>query len=348
MSEKDLSTPDRRQFNDSLTRQAVEGLVSNSALQVLQCSSPVSNATWDLLNSSFFTRRPDVQLRVYGFYGKVCDLSFLTRMQNVRRLSADCLMQATGVEHLVELDKLETLAIGISDLKDFEFLSKVPKNLRELSLEGTKSKKPRLRLLERFDSLVALYLDGQQNDIEVLAQLETLEDLTLRSISTSDLSYLKSLKQLWSLDIKLGGIADLSAIENKSSIKYLELWQIRGLNDIGVVSSLTGLQFLFLQSLRHVRRIPDLARLSHLRRIWLENMKGLEDISALASAPSLEEFAHTTALNCQLFQYEQLLSHPRLRRMFVGFGSERKHRALESKMSQAGIEKYSHEEFVFR
>jgi len=40
----------------------------------------------------------------------------------------------------------------------------------------------------------------------------------------------------------------LSAIADKESIKYLELWQIRGLGDIGVVSLLSGLQFLFVQS----------------------------------------------------------------------------------------------------
>ena len=40
----------------------------------------------------------------------------------------------------------------------------------------------------------------------------------------------------------------MSAIADKESIKYLELWQIRGLGDIGVVSSLSGLQFLFVQS----------------------------------------------------------------------------------------------------
>jgi len=40
----------------------------------------------------------------------------------------------------------------------------------------------------------------------------------------------------------------LPAIADKESIKYLELWQIRGLGDIGVVSSLSGLQFLFVQS----------------------------------------------------------------------------------------------------
>jgi hypothetical protein len=195
---------------------------------------------------------------------------------------------------------------------------------------------------------VTLYLEGQQTDIEVLAELETLKDLTLRSISTPSLSYLKPLARLWSLDIKLGGISDLSGIEDKSSIKYLELWQVKDLSDISVVSSLSGLQFLFLQSLKQVRRIPDLTRLPNLRRVWLENMKGLEDLTALATAPELEEFVHTSAGNSQPAQYEALLRHPRLRRMLVGFSSDRKHRVLEKQMSEAGIEKYTRREFVFK
>lgn len=338
----------RHEFKDPLTPQTVELLVSRPELRVLQCSTPVSGATWDLLNSSFFTRRPDVQLRVYGFYGLVCDLSFVSRLQNVRRFSADALMLATGVEHLVELEQLESLAIGIFDLKNFDFLADLPISIRELSLEATRSRKPRLGLLKRFSSLVTLYLDGQQRDIEVLAELETLENLTLRSITTRNLSYLKPLDRLQSLDIKLGGISDLSGLEDKSSIKYLELWQIKGLSDIGVVSSLSGLQFLFLQSLKHVRQIPGLARLTHLRRVWLENMKGLEDLTAIAGAPGLEEFVHTSAQNFEPDQYEALIRHPRLQRMFVGFGSERKKQALEKQMFKAGIETYSHRDFVFK
>src|SRR5690242_13250842 len=93
-----LESKSRYQFTDSLTPQTIELLVSRPELRVLQCSTPISTATWDRLNSSFFTRRPDVELRVYGFYGLVCDLWFLSRLRNVRRFSADSLMQATGVE----------------------------------------------------------------------------------------------------------------------------------------------------------------------------------------------------------------------------------------------------------
>jgi hypothetical protein len=55
-------------FAGSLTREEVEQLVSDPDIQVLQCSSPVEPDTWDLLNRDLFTLRPEIELRVYGFY----------------------------------------------------------------------------------------------------------------------------------------------------------------------------------------------------------------------------------------------------------------------------------------
>ena len=131
------------------------------------------------------------------------------------------------------------------------------------------------------------------------------------------------------------------------SIKYLKLWQTRGLNDISVVSTLHGLQYLFLQSLKHVRSIPGLSRLAKLRRIWLENTKGLEDVSALQGALCLEEFIHTSAQNMRPTQYEVLQKIPTLKRVLVGFGSDKKNKTLETLMSAVGVEKYQHTPFVF-
>ena len=217
-----------------------------------------------------------IELRVYGFYSAVCDLSFVSRVGNVRRFSADCLRQATSVEHIADLENLEELSIGIYGLDSFDFLMQLPDGIKRLSLAATKSKKPQLQMLSRFQSLTHLYLERQQQNIEVLSELKRLEDLTLRSITTEGLDYISTLPRLWSLDIELGGIRNLSAIAGKESIKYLELWQIRGLSDIGVLSSLGGLQSLFLQSLINVTAIPDLSKLYNLRRLHLENLKGLK------------------------------------------------------------------------
>ena len=341
------TTRRRVQLNSNLTLPEVRQLAENQNLQVLQTRSPIDANTWQLINEELLVRRPDVEIRVYGFYGQVCDLSFLQRMTELRRFSADCLHKAVGIEHLAGLDNLERLSIGIYDLETFDFLADIPSGLRELALAATKSKKPRLDALPRFAFLQRLYLEGQQRGIEALAHLTKLERLTLRSISTPDLTYIRPLRSLVDLEVKLGGIRDFSTLAGKTGLRYLELWQIRGLRDLGFVSTLTGLQYLFLQSLRNVIAIPDFSQLGKLRRLYLENMKALTDVSALLSAPVLTEFIHVSAQNMQPEQYADLAKIPTLKRVLVGFGSRKKNQELAMMMQKAGKEGFQGGKFVF-
>ena len=333
---------DRIDFDNSLTSEEIQELIADQELKVLQFSNPVNLQTWDLLNNEFFTRRPEIELRAYGFYSSVCDLAFTSRMTNVHHFSADCLMNAEGVEHIASMENLESLRVGIFHLTGFEFLDQITPRLKRLFLGRTKSKKPNLAHLSRFDSLEEIYIEGQQKSIQVLSTLNNLKRVVLRSISTPDLSYLKPLKRMWSLDIKLGGIRDLKAIEEMENIKYLELWQIKGLSDIDVISSLTGLQYLFLQSLRNITALPSLNRLGKLRRITLENMKGLNNIASLQYAPALEEFIHWDAKNMQPEDYIPLLRNPRLKRVAAYFGSDKKNKRFDELLKEYNI-KTTHE-----
>jgi hypothetical protein len=348
LAKKNYLSKGRMQFEGSLTAAEVDSLATDPQLRVLQTSSPVEFETWDLLNGKLFSVRHDVDLRVYGFHSSGCDLSFLSRLGNLRRFSADCLKQARGVEHIAALENLRSLSVGIYGLENFDFLASLPdKSLRELFLGATKSKKPSLRLLERFGELRKLQIEGQQRDIDVISKLCWIEDVTLRSISVDGLSFLNGLSHLWSLDIKLGGTNDLSALEGMDGIKYLELWQVRGLRDISVISAMHGLQYLFLQSLPHIHSIPDLSKLIALKRVHLESMKGLRDISALSKAPALAEFVHLSAQGMEPAQYADLLTCKKLTQFFVGFGSETKNKIPRDLATQAGIKQYERTQFSF-
>jgi len=329
---------DRIEFKDFLTTAEIEALVDNKNLKVLQCSAPVQSETWDLLNTQFFPRRPDVDLRLYGFYTQACDLSFAARMTNVRRFLADELMDATGVEHIAAMEKLEKLCIGIYHLESFNFLSHVTPHLKRLQLGRTRSKKPDLSMLSRFGSLEGVYIEGHHKNIEVLSQLENLQEVTLRSISTPDISYLKPLRHMESLDLKLGGIADINAIEGMHKIKFLELWQVRGLSDLGVISTLEGLQFLFLQSLRQVTTIPPLDRLKKLRRIFLDNMKALQSLNSIEFAPALEEFIHYDAQNFQPEDYMPVVRNKNVKHAFVHFSNTKKEKTLQALLQRQNID----------
>jgi len=348
LPEKRLSL-DRVDFRGSLSGAEIDSIVVDDRVRVLQTSEPAGVDIWELHNDRFFSRRPDVQLRIYGHYGLTCELSFLPRMNNVRRLSVDCLDGASSVDALAKLKGLQSLGIGIRSLESFDFLSGLDGScLTDLALMATFSKRPSLSLLAGFDKLERLYLEGQQKDIEVIARLTLLQDLTLRSVSVVDLHFLRKLPSLWSLDIKLGGCRDLAALAGLQNLKYLELWQIKGLRDLVPVSSMTGLQYLFLQSLRQVTCLPNFTDLQHLRRVHLENMKGLSTLVPLETAPALEELVCVSAKDLRPKDFEALLRKPTLKRLLAGLGSDSANSAVRVMMQEAGIEVYQRHPFSFR
>ncbi len=338
---------DRLEIQDDILESCIEGVVNDPKVKVIQTCGPITTDSWKLLNDLLIPKRPDIEIRIYGHYSKVCDLSTLTYIPSVEKLSVDCLIDVSDLENIAHLKALKSLSVGIYNLDNFDFLESLPQSMETLFLGATKSKKPKLDGLSNLPNLKELYIEGQNKNIEIIGELEFLEKLTLRSVSPKDIGFLRKLNRLWSLDIKLGGIKDLSAIEGLENIKYLELWQIKGLTDVSVISSLTGLQYLFLQSLRNVDEFPDLSNITKLRRVYLETMKGLEDLEGLFNAPVLEEFIHLCAQNMAPDQYAKLLRMKSLKKALFGFGSDKKNKQMGSMMKKMGIEKYSHVPFVF-
>ena len=328
-------------FREPVCDSDLDAVAADLDVKVLQTDRPANPDSWRRINDRLLSRRPDIQIRVYGFYGVPCDLNFLPLLPNVRRLAVDSLWgEVTGLDFLAGLSApLEHLSVGILELTDFSFLESIKPSLKSLSLEATKSKRPSLAPLSRFTQLETAYLEGQQKDIEVLSELVGLRDVTLRSISTPNLDYLRPLHNMWSLDLKLGGIRDLSALCGMGGIKYFEAWQVRGLSDLSALSELSGLQNLFLQSLPRVRVLPSLSNLRNLRRVELMNMKGLRDLAPLEFAPALEEFAFWEGNEPE--DLAPVLRNPNLKRVDAGFGSWRKSGEFDELRSRAGIEEFA-------
>ena len=164
---------------------------------------------------------PDVMLRIFGFFDQEYDLHFLRFFPFLRsfELAVFNLESLEGIEHLS--DKLQYFGFG-----------------------QTKSKNFSLRFLARFRSLKELFLEGHKKDFEIVGELQSLERLTLRSITLKDLSVLKPLHRLFWLAIKLGGTTNLDLLPEIGSLRYLELWMIRGLSKLEVVSRIVTLQYV--------------------------------------------------------------------------------------------------------
>jgi hypothetical protein len=326
----------RVQISDRLTDEEVRELIQYNELEVIQFQSEIEQETFQKLNDILFSVRDDVVLRVYGFYNSKCDFSFLENLPNLSRFYAECYEMVENLEAITFLKKLKELNLSIFGLESFDILSKIPDTLEELVLGETKSKKPNLSILERFENLRKLFIVGHKKNIEVISKLGNIERLTLTSITTKNLEFLLPLKKLWYLNINFGGINNFSAIEGLKNIKYLELFQIRGLSDISFISTLTGLQYLSLQNLPNANVLPNLSNLTNLKKVALENMKGLKDISSLEHAPVLVEFTHWSAMNMNIEDYVPLLSNPSVERVSVGFGSDKRNIQFEKVAEEYG------------
>jgi len=270
--------------------------------------------------SRFLSRYPNVTLRAYG---ELANLDFLQHFPELRRLQVD-----------------------IYSLENWDGLKHLPSDLEVLGL-GTTKKTLSLAVIKRFRSIRRLYLEGHHKDIGVLADMSGLRELTLRSLTLPDLGLLTGLRQLWSLEIKLGGTRDLRLLPRLKSLKYLELWMVRGLEDLSPVGDAVSLQYLSLQALRRVRSIPNLHKMTNLRRVYVETMKGLRDLRPLASAPALEELFVVGMSHLQPADFANFLGLHSLKRVSAGLGSQTKNEAVASLLGSLA---YSgqHPRFEFR
>lgn len=330
-----------------LSDEQIDWLAAGPTVKIVQFRESPSESTWSRLNERFFHDRPDVTLRVYGHYGKICDLRFCARMTNVQHFIANCLQQATYVECLAAMPELKTINVGIFDLENFGFLNQVPSGITGLNLSATRSKKPDISIVSRFSGLKTLYLEGQQKGIESIASLQNLEHLTLRSITLKSLEPIRHMHKLCRLDIKLGGTKNISGLEGMTGLKYLELWRILGLSNIDIISTLSGLQFLFLQTLKNIRSIPQLENLTKLRRIHLDDLSGLTNIDSLLHAPVLEEILHVENRTISVETYEKILANPTLKQIHIGFCSKSVNTQFQEILQARGFMKFQRTEFKF-
>lgn len=250
----------------------------------------------------FLRDYPKVTVRVYrGRFEDGCDFGFLKHFGFLRRLQAD-----------------------VFDIKNFSGMACLSSDLEYLGIGEAQPKKHSLSFLKRFSSLRELYIDGQTKDIEVIGELVTLEDLTLRSVTLPNLSILRSLENLRSLDLKLGGTKDLSLLPEIGKLRYLEIWAVRGLADLTAIAQVQTLQYLFLQDLAQVTDLPSFQGLRLLRRVHLQTLKKLTDLQAVADAPSLEELVVAGMLHLKPDALRPFVGHPALKRVTIGLGSKRK------------------------
>lgn len=340
---------ERLTFEAGVTREQLRAVAADPHVKHLQTAVPAPHETWRLVNDEICVPRPDITIRVFGHYGTRCDLSLARWLPNARRFEID-VHDVDGLDELERLQELEHLGLSVFEATDLSVLSRVTDRLVSLVIGSTRSRRPDMARLTRFRRLQSLYVEGQSRNIQAIAELPALEELTLRSVTTPDLGYLRNLERLWYLDLKLGGIKSLDGATGKSSIKYLELWQIRGFGDVAAegLCDLPGLQHLYLQSLPNVTFFPDMAVSENLRRITLINMKGLRDLETLEHLPGLREFRLIEGHRQQPEDLCPILRNEVVERAGAWFGSNKRNQRFLELLAEHGKQPWATPDpFVF-
>ena len=135
----------------------IAALASETHLNEIQFAEPPSRDALETLEKEILRKRKDFEVRFYGFYRSECDLGFLQFIPSVSKLVVNCLQgPIKNVERIGDLQRLTSLKVGITQLRDFGFLERLPPLLDTLYLEEAQSKNLSLKAIVRFPRSSAL------------------------------------------------------------------------------------------------------------------------------------------------------------------------------------------------
>lgn len=188
----------------------------------------------------------------------------------------------TDIQPLESLTKLKALSIENNRIKDFTPLKKLP--LEELDVSEESESSSSLIKDKELERVLREALNKPTGEI-TKNDLEKLKELFILQEDIYSLEGLQYAKNLTSLSISFASISDLSPLRNLTQLVSLDLRNNK-IKDIEALSQLVNLEELNL-SYNRIEQINSLANLTKLKRLTLSGNK-ISDIEALANLKNLE------------------------------------------------------------
>jgi hypothetical protein len=259
--------PGRLLVRPDARRRDIDRLVAEA--EVIQFDEPLPASLSELV-ADVFRSRPQVELYVYGHYGRTLDgeLDLLRGFEHVERLSLN----------------LNGLA-GVGGLARFTAL-------RTLSLQGIAKRNVSVAAIEQATELQRLSVDQPVRDLEVIRNLRKLTELHSPATATA-LASVEGHPSLRRVSLHFGTHRDLSALESCSKLTDVEFWQIKQLTaaDLLPVARVRNLDALALGALRNVTTLSWLHDGSRrLRFLGVEKLPGLDSFEPLVHCGQLVAF----------------------------------------------------------
>ena len=323
---------------DEINQEDLKELDKIKNLECIQIWDYLSKESLIVLDEYIIKRNKDIQFRIYGFIGTICDLKFLKYLKNIRNLSIDAIRTVEGLDNLRFLLRLEKLKIKIDNLFDLEFLNYVNSGLDELSL-GTERilNNIDLSLLKRFRKLKVLFLYKINDDYHKLISLKNLEKLTFKAINLPNLSFIS---QTNIKELSIGHINNcvLDQLKGNNQLTKLELNNMLKIKNIDVIKDIPNLFCLKINQLRILTAIPDLKNNQFLESIYIKNMNKLTDIKALEFVPNLKYLEINKTRLLEVADLRLVLNNKNLIKAKCLIGGAKKEHEVRKIIKEKGLE----------
>lgn len=242
-----------------------------------------------------------------------------------------------GLDFLSDFQGLKALAVNVSSLDSLEPLSHVAGSLESLSLGGGEQPlKTSCRPIAHCHKLRSLSLARVPKDLDAIAQLTRLEDLSLLGFTLKSFDIIGDLKQLKKLWIGFGSVPNIDPISGLRKLKSLELLKVREVDDLAPLSRVVDLQYLAIGDMKQITSMPDCSMLKSLRRVYLDTMNGISDLSGLVTAPRLEDLIVINS-KIEAGVFDSIIRALRPNRVTVGLASRKAEVAVEAALGQRSV-----------
>jgi hypothetical protein len=323
---------------DNLDEQDAKKLVNCKNLDRIQSQDVLKSVTLNLLNEAVFKFRPDINLRFYCLAKDSLDLSFVEHLSNVKKLHIDNADKAYNFEALSCLQTIENLNLDISSLSSLDFLKLVNKNLHTLRLHRSTSKKTDLSVLERFDRLKVLYIQGHRKNIESLKFLKALTDLSLAGLTVDNLDFLAELNSLKELSLDLVNRESLISLKSVKTLTSLSLKEIRNLEDLSFLEEMKSLKHIQLRYLNKIKSLPRIGSKDNLEAINILELKELNDLSNINECVNLQRFFFSGRTKLNVTDFEKIIQLPAMKSIRIGTASKKKNDVIKKLIESQGID----------
>lgn len=170
------------------------------------------------------------------FEGKAADYTDFERLPSLRRIVSrdyNPTLDMKNMDRLGNLKNLNSLVLTSVTDNDAKKLSRLSK-LRNLEIYENVTD-AQIEQLGKMTGLVILHLGGTFHDISELKSLNHVQSLDLSSDSLSDISGTSGMAKLIKLTVSSNSLSEISALKNLTQLKWIDICSCSKIRDISVL-----------------------------------------------------------------------------------------------------------------